>query len=183
MDNLLPLIGQTIPDLTLEIFHQEKIKKINLAQYRGSWLILFFYPADFTFVCPTELAELAQNYNEFRKLKAEIISISCDTAFFHNAWHKESPLIKQITFPMGADPAGKLAQAFGAYLTEEGLARRATFLIDPDGVIKAMEMHDNTLGRNSQELLRKLQAAIFLRENKGQLCPASWQPGSPAIIL
>lgn len=174
-------INQTIPDLELEIFHQDEIKKVNLKDYRGQWLVLFFYPADFTFVCPTELRELAASYAEFKKANVEILSVSTDTVFTHKAWHDSSAAIKEVKFPMAADPAGKLSRAFGTYIEDEGLALRGTFIIDPDGVLKAMEINNNDIGRSADELMRKIQAAIFVREHGGEVCPASWKPGSKTL--
>lgn len=165
----------------MEAFHDNEIKKTRLNDYRGKWLILFFYPADFTFVCPTELAELADNYEEFKKLGAEVISISTDTVFVHKAWHDSSPAIKKINFPMAADPTGRLCRAFGVYIEEQGLSWRGTFIIDPDGIVKACEMHDNSIGRSAVELLRKLQAAQYVREHSGEVCPASWKPGAATL--
>jgi NADH-dependent peroxiredoxin subunit C len=181
-------IGQNSADLpgdianhVFEVYHEDQIKKVRLTDYKGKWLILFFYPADFTFVCPTELKEMAESYAEFQKLGAEVVSVSTDTVFVHKAWHDESEAIGSITFPMLADPTGKLCQAMGTYIEEEGLSLRGSFVIDPDGVLKAFEMHDNSIGRSSDELLRKLQAAQFVREHGGEVCPASWKPGSDTL--
>ncbi len=174
-------INEKIPDFELDAFQNEEIRKIRLSDYRGKWLVLIFYPADFTFVCPTELEEAAECYGEFKKLNAEVLSVSTDTAFAHKAWHDTSPSIKKITFPMVADPTGKLCKEFGTYIEEQGLSLRGTFIIDPDGVLKAMEMNDNGVGRSSDELLRKLQAAKFVREHKGLVCPASWRPGKKTL--
>lgn len=179
-------IGQKVTESEVntqefEVFHEGKIKKIKLTNYVGKWLILLFYPADFTFVCPTELEEAANHYEEFQKLGAELISVSTDTAFVHKAWYDNSPAIKKIKFPMLADPSGKLCRAFNTYIDDEGLSLRGTFIIDPESVLKAYEMHDNSIGRSAKELLRKLQAAIFVRENKGEVCPASWKPGEKTL--
>lgn len=174
-------IGQKIPDFELEAFHQNRIKKIKFSDYKGKWLVLLFYPADFTFICPTELEEAAENYSVFQKLGAEILSISTDTVFVHKAWHDNSPSIKKIKFPMLADPNGKVCQEFGTYIEEQGISLRATFIVDPDGILRAYEMHDNSIGRSIKEILRKLQASKFVRENKGQVCPASWEPGRKTL--
>lgn len=174
-------IGQTIPNLELNVFHNEEIKKVNLGDYRGQWLVLLFYPADFTFVCPTELKEAALLYSKFQAAGAEIISISTDTAFVHKAWHDESEAIKTVQFPMGADPTGTISRAFGTYIESEGLALRGTFLIDPDGILKTIEMHDLGIGRSAVEALRKLEAAKFVREHGDQVCPAAWQPGDSTL--
>ncbi len=181
LQNKLPVINQKVADMTFEVYHEDKIQKIKISNYKGKWLILFFYPADFTFVCPTELEELANNYEEFKKLNVEVVSVSTDTAFAHKAWHDNSPAIKQIQFPMGADPTGKLSREYGVYITDEGLALRGTFVIDPDGVLKLMEVHNNDIGRSAPELLRKIQAAQFVSEHSGMVCPASWKPGSDTL--
>lgn len=174
-------IGQKIPDLELEVYHQEKIKRIKLSNYKGKWLVLLFYPADFTFICPTELEEAATYYPEFKKLGTEILSVSTDTVFVHKAWHYNSPSIKKIKFPMVADPAGKLCREFGTYIEEEGLSLRGSFIIDPGGKLIAYAMHDNNIGRSIKEILRLLQAAKFVKEHKGQVCPASWEPGKKSL--
>src|SRR3989339_2187555 len=171
-------INQKAPLSTENAFVEGKIKKISLSEFSGKWVVLFFYPADFTFVCPTELGELADKYEEFKSLGAEIISVSTDTAFVHKAWHDTSPLIKKINYPMLADPTHKVCTDYGTYIEEEGISFRATFLIDPEGIIKAFEFHSNDIGRNSEELLRKLQAAKFVLENQGNVCPMNWKPGN-----
>lgn len=175
------LIGKKLPDFELDAFHQGQEKKIRLSDYRGKWLILFFYPADFTFICPTELKEMAETYQDFQKEGAEVLSVSTDTIFVHKAWHDNSESIKKIKFPMVADPTGKLCKALNTYIEEEGMSLRASFVVDPDGVIKAYEMHDNNIGRSPQELLRKLQAAKFVKEHSGKVCPANWKPGKETL--
>lgn len=175
------LIGKRVPNIELEAYHQNKIKKVKLTNYKNKWLVLFFYPADFTFICPTEIKELADLYKEFQKNNAEILSVSTDTVFVHKAWHNCSKAISNIKFPMIADPAGKLSRYFGVYLEDEGVSLRGSFIIDPDGKIVAYEIHDNSIGRSASELLRKLQAAKFVRENKGKVCPASWKPGEKTL--
>ena len=174
-------VGEKIPDLELEAYQNNDIKKVKLSDYKGKWLVLAFYPADFTFVCPTELEEMADNYEEFKKNNAEILSVSTDTAYVHKAWHDTSPAIKKIQYPMLADPAGILCREFGTYIEDEGLSLRATFIIDPDGVLKAMDIHDNSIGRSCREILRKLKAAKYVSENPGQVCPANWEPGKETL--
>lgn len=174
-------VGETVLDLDGEALVNNETRRIKLSEYRGKWLVLFFYPADFSFVCPTELEELANAYPEFKKLGAEVVSVSTDTVFVHKAWHDASSAIKKIRFPMLADPSGKFCREFGTYIEGEGLSLRGSFIIDPDGILKAFELHDNSIGRSAKELLRKLQAAIFVRENKGMVCPASWAPGQKAL--
>lgn len=174
-------IGERAPDFEFQIFQNEEIRKTKLSEYRGKWVVLLFYPADFTFICPTELEEAALAYEEFKKLGAEVLSVSTDTVFVHKAWHDVSPAIQKIKYPMVADPTGKLCREFGTYLEEDGLSLRGTFIIDPDGLLKALEIHDNSIGRSAKEILRKLQAAKFVREHKGEVCPASWEPGKKTL--
>ena len=174
-------IGEKIPDLTLQLYHEGEIKEAKLSDFRGKWLVIAFYPADFTFVCPTELEELADHYDQLRELGAEVLSVSTDTAYVHKAWHDTSPAIKKIRFPMGADPAGVACRAFGTYIPAEGVSRRATFIVDPEGILRAMEMHDNSIGRSAKEIIRKLQAAKYVSEHPGEVCPASWEPGKETL--
>lgn len=174
-------IGEGIPDFELDAYHEDREKKIRLSDYRGKWLVLIFYPADFTFVCPTELEEAADHYEEFKKLGAEVMSVSTDTHFVHKAWHDSSPAIKKIQYPMLADPTGMMCRAFGTYIEDEGISLRGSFIIDPDGILRCLEIHDNSIGRSIAELLRKVQAAKFVRENKGKVCPAGWAPGKDTL--
>jgi len=174
-------IGQKIEDFTFEYFQNLDIKKGNLSDYRGKWLVLLFYPADFTFVCPTELEDAAARYDEFRESGAEILSISTDTVYVHKAWHDQSPAISKIQYPMVADPAAKLCRYFGTYMDDIGLSLRGTFIIDPNGVLKALDIHDNSIGRNADEILRKLQAAVFVFGHEGEVCPANWRPGKKTL--
>ncbi|MBR9706815.1 MAG: redoxin domain-containing protein [Candidatus Diapherotrites archaeon] len=174
-------IGEEIPDFELAAFQNDDEAKIKLSNYKGKWLVLVFYPADFTFVCPTELSELADLYGDFQGEGAEVLSVSTDTVFVHKAWHDTSEAIKKIKFPMVADPTGALCREFGTYIDGEGLSLRGTFIIDPDGVLKAFEINDNSIGRSAAETLRKLKAAKFVREHKGQVCPASWNPGKSTL--
>ncbi|MBI3322236.1 MAG: redoxin domain-containing protein [Candidatus Omnitrophica bacterium] len=174
-------IGQQVPEIEFSVFHSEDVRKVRLTDWRGKWLVLIFYPADFTFICPTELEEAAHLYPQFQKIGAEIVSVSTDTVYVHKAWHDQSPAIKKIKFPMAADPAGKLCRAFGTMIEEEGLSVRGSFIVDPDGILQVSEMHANNIGRSVQELLRKLQAAQFVRENKGEVCPVNWKPGQKTL--
>lgn len=182
-------VGETIPDYEFEIYHKEDTKTVKFSDYRGKWLIVMFYPADFTFVCPTELEEMAKLYPKLQEINAEVISFSTDTVFTHKAWHDTSPAIKQIEFPMGADPSGKIAYAFGVLIDgdgtelveDEGLSMRGTFLIDPAGTVRTMEVHHNSVGRSAKETLRKLQAAQFVETHGNNVCPASWEPGDDTL--
>jgi peroxiredoxin len=174
-------INQQAPAFTEDALVENRIKKISLKDYKGEWVILFFYPADFSFICPTELGELADRYERIKNLGAEIISISTDTVYVHKAWHDSSDTIKKIRFPMLADNAMRVSKSYETLIEEEGLSLRATFIIDPYGKIKAFEFHDNDIGRSSEELIRKLQAAKFVFENHGQVCPVNWKSGKETI--
>lgn len=186
-------IGDRLPELTMTAYDPKKDETItiNTADYlekgkkKGKWLVFMFYPADFTFICPTELEEMAGLYDAFVKEGAEILSVSTDTAFVHKAWHDNSPAIKKVKYPMVADPSGTLSKLFGVYIAEggdAGLALRGTFIVDPEGVLKTMEIHDNSVGRSAKETLRKLKAAKFVRDNGGvQVCPAAWEPGDDTL--
>ena len=174
-------INQAVPDFTLKAYYQDKIKDIKLSDYKGKWVVLIFYPGDFTFICPTELEEAANMQEELKKKGAEILSVSADSVYVHKAWHEQSPAIKGVNFPMLSDSTGKVAKEFGAYIDEDGICLRGTFIIDPDGILKTMEIHSNDIGRSGKELMRKLDAAIFVRNNKGLVCPASWTPGADTL--
>ncbi len=174
-------IGHEIPDFEVEAFHNEEVKKIKLSNYRGKWLILFFYPKDFSFVCPTELKEMAEHYEQIQKLEGEVLSISTDSVFVHKAWHDASEAIKKVKFPMLADPTRELCEMFGTLIESEGVSLRGTFIVDPDGILRTSEINDNNIGRSAKELVRKLQAAKFVREHGGNVCPASWEPGDDTL--
>jgi NADH-dependent peroxiredoxin subunit C len=175
------LINTSVQPFSATAYHNGKDVKITEANLKGKWSVVFFYPADFTFVCPTELEDLADHYEEFTKLGVEIYSVSTDTHFTHKAWHDHSPAIRKIRFPMVADPTGRISRNFGVMIEEEGLALRGTFVINPEGVIKVMEVHDLGIGRAASELLRKIQAAQYVAEHDGEVCPASWKPGAKTL--
>jgi NADH-dependent peroxiredoxin subunit C len=174
-------INDKAPEFNEDAYVNDDIRKVSLKDFKGKWVILFFYPADFTFVCPTELGALAVNYDRIKKLGAEVISISRDTAFVHKAWHDSSATIKKIKYPMLADPTGRVCRNYGTLIEAEGLSLRATFIIDPEGIIKAFEVHDNSIGRSVDETIRKIQAAKFVNEHKGNVCPMDWRPGAKSL--
>ena len=176
-----PYIDKEIPDFTLEAYHEDETKEISLRKQKGKWLVLLFYPADFTFVCPTELESAAEHYKEFQKIGAEIMSVSTDTVFVHKAWHDHSKAIGKITYPMLADPTAKLCRALGTYLEDVGESLRTTVIVDPKGMIKAYDIHSNDIGRSIDEIFRKVQAAKFVSEHTGLVCPASWTPGDDTL--
>jgi peroxiredoxin (alkyl hydroperoxide reductase subunit C) len=175
-------INSSIPDFKVQAYQDGQFKEVSQADLKGKWSVFFFYPADFTFVCPTELEDLAEHYAALKALGVEVYSVSTDTHFTHKAWHDSSPSIKKIQYPMLADPTGHLSRAFGVYIEDEGLAYRGTFIINPDGKLKASEVHDNGIGRNAEELVRKVQAAQYVATHKGEVCPAKWKPGAKTLI-
>nr|WP_010131306.1 alkyl hydroperoxide reductase subunit C [Microbulbifer agarilyticus] len=151
------------------------------ADLKGKWSVVFFYPADFTFVCPTELGDLADNYAEFQKLGVEVYSISTDTHFTHKAWHDTSDTIGKIQFPMIGDPTGAITRNFGVMIEEEGIADRGTFVIDPEGKIQIVEINAGGIGRDAQDLLRKIKAAQYVAAHPGEVCPAKWKEGEETL--
>lgn len=175
------LINSKVTDFSVQAYVNDSFKTVTQDDLKGKWSIFFFYPADFTFVCPTELGDMADNYEKFRSMGVEIYSVSTDTHFTHKAWHDASETIKKIKFPMLADPTGHLTRAFGVHIDAEGLANRGTFVVNPEGLIKIVEVHDNGIGRNAEELVRKVQAAQFVASHKGEVCPAKWKPGQETI--
>ncbi len=176
-------VDQPFPDFTLETYFtgKDEIGHLSLSEFKGKWLILFWYPKDFTFVCPTELADINHRFDEFKTLGAEIVSASTDTVYTHKGWVDSEELIKGLKYPMAADHNGRLARELGIYEEEAGIAQRASFIIDPDGVLRAADIVSDDIGRSAGELLRKLKALKFVRENPGKVCPASWDEGSPAL--
>ena len=177
----MSLINTPLQPFKANAYHHGKFTTITEANLKGKWSIVFFYPADFTFVCPTELGDLADHYDQFRKLGVEIYSVSTDTHFTHKAWHDASDTIKKVQFPMVADPTGVISRHFGVMIEAEGLALRGTFLINPEGIIKVCEIHDLGIGRDAKELLRKVQAAQYVASHPGEVCPAKWTPGAQTL--
>jgi peroxiredoxin (alkyl hydroperoxide reductase subunit C) len=174
-------IGSKIPDIEIDAYHDGEFTKMRLSDYTGKWLIVLFYPADFSFICPTELEEAAENHDGLKKMGVEIVSVSTDTVYSHKAWHDSSPSVKKVKYPMLSDPTGRLCRAFGTYIEGDGLSLRGTFIINPEGIVKSFEIHDNSIGRNIKEIIRKLNAAKFVAEHEGMVCPASWEPGKKTI--
>lgn len=176
----MSLIGKKINEFKATAYQNGEFINVTSDSLRGKWSVVVFYPADFTFVCPTELEDLAEHYEKFKAEGCEVYSVSTDTHFVHKAWHDTSERIKKIQFPMVADPTGKISREFEVLVEEEGLALRGSFIINPEGVIVAYEVHDMGIGREASELLRKLQAAKFVAEH-GEVCPAKWQPGKETL--
>ncbi|QDD66536.1 peroxiredoxin [Herbaspirillum seropedicae] len=177
----MSLINTTIKPFKATAYHDGKFVDITEATLKGKWSVFVFYPADFTFVCPTELEDLADNYSEFKKLGVEIYGVSTDTHFAHKAWHDTSEAIKKVQYPLVGDPTATLARNFEVLIEEEGLALRGTFVINPEGEIKVMEVHDNGIGRDASELLRKVKAAQYVASHPGEVCPAKWEEGAATL--
>ena len=178
-------VGQPVADFSLKVYDPVEgfFGEMDMEQIQeaGKWTILFFYPADFTFVCPTELADLATKHEELVKLGFEVFSVSTDTEFAHLAWRNSEKLLENVKFKMAADPTGKVSRYFGVYDEESGLALRGTFIINPDGMLVSKEVNFYNVGRNADELLRKCQANVYLRENPAEACPAKWVPGAKTL--
>ena len=177
----MALINTVLKPFQATAFHNGSFIEVSDQDLRGKWAVVFFYPADFTFVCPTELGDLADLYDEFRSRGVEIYSVSTDTHFTHKAWHETSDTIAKVQFPMVGDPTGALTHNFEVMREGQGLADRATFLIDPDGVIQFMEISSEGVGRNAAELLRKVRAAQYVREHPNEVCPAKWEEGDDTL--
>lgn len=175
------MINKQIEEFKVWAFCRGEFTEVTCEQLKGHWSVLFFYPADFTFVCPTELGDLQDYYEEFKEAGCELYSISEDTHFVHKAWADASDTIKRIEYVMLADPAGALAKQFGVLVEEEGQALRGTFILNPQGRVKAYEIHDMGIGRNAKELLRKVQAAQFVEAHGDEVCPAKWEPGEETL--
>ena len=175
------IINSTVTDFKVQAYHNDEFKTVSKDDLKGQWSVFFFYPADFTFVCPTELGDLADQYETLQGMGVEVYSVSTDTHFTHKAWHDASDTIKKIRFPMLADPTGALSRAFGVYIEEEGLAYRGSFLVDPEGLIKIAEIQDNSVGRNADELVRKIKAAQYVATHDGEVSPAKWEEGQSTL--
>ena len=177
----MSMINKKISDFKVQAFVNGEFKTITTNDVLGKWSVFFFYPADFTFVCPTELEDLANKYDEFAKVGCEIYSVSCDTHFVHKAWHDASDRIKKIKYPMLADPTHALSKDFEVYIEEDGLSERGTFVVNPEGKIVAYEVNAGNVGRNADELYRKVLALQFVAAHGDQVCPAKWQPGAETL--
>ncbi|MER1941763.1 MULTISPECIES: alkyl hydroperoxide reductase subunit C [unclassified Castellaniella] len=177
----MSLINTKIKPFKATAYHNGKFVDVSEQSVAGKWSVFVFYPADFTFVCPTELEDLADHYAEFQKLGVEVYSVSTDTHFAHKAWHDTSDAISKVTYPMIGDPTHVLANNFEVLIQEEGVALRGTFVVNPEGEIKVLEIHDNGIGRDASELLRKVKAALYIAAHPGEVCPAKWEEGAKTL--
>ena len=175
------LINTDVKPFNAAAFQNGEFIEVSDADLRGKWSVVFFCPADFTFVCPTELGDLADNYADFQKLGVEIYAVSTDKHFTHKAWRDASETINKITYPMVGDPTGVITRNFGVMIEEDGLAERGTFVIDPDGKIQIVEINAGNIGRSATELLRKVKAAQYVRANPNEVCPAKWEEGDATL--
>ena len=183
----MSLINTEVKPFKAQAFHNGNFIEVTEADFKGKWSVVIFMPAAFTFNCPTEVEDAADNYPEFQKAGAEVYIVTTDTHFSHKVWHETSDAVGKAQFPLIGDPTHQLTNAFDVHIAEEGLALRGTFIINPEGVIKTAEVHDNAIARDVSETLRKLQAAQFVANNPGQVCPAKWKEGletlTPSIDL
>ena len=177
----MSLIGKKVSEFQVSAYQNGDFTEVTSDSLKNNWSVFFFYPADFTFVCPTELGDLADNYDKFKEINCEIYSVSEDTHFVHKAWADASETIAKIQFPMLADPTGKLARDFEVLIEKDGVALRGSFIVNPEGEIKAYEVHDLGIGRDADELLRKVQAAQFVAQYGDKVCPAKWKPGAETL--
>ena len=177
----MALINTPIQPFTATGFRNGEFVDVTSDDLAGRWAIFFFYPADFTFVCPTELGDLADQYEDLQRMGVDVYSVSTDTHFVHKAWHESSDTIGKIQYTMLGDPGGVITNNFGVMREGQGLADRATFVIDPDGIIQVIEMTAEGIGRNAAELVRKIKAAQYVRNHPGEVCPAKWEEGDATV--
>ncbi len=177
----MALINTEIKPFKATAFKNGEFVKVSNKDIEGKWAVFFFYPADFTFVCPTELGDLADHYEELQSRGVEVFSVSTDTHFTHKAWHETSDTIGKINYAMIGDPTGEITRNFDVMREGQGLADRGTFVVDPDGVIQVMEITAEGVGRDAEELVRKIKAAQYVRNNPGQVCPAAWKEGEETL--
>lgn len=174
-------INTEVKPFNAQAFKQGEFVEVSESDLKGKWSVVFFYPADFTFVCPTELGDVADHYEELQKMGVEVYSVSTDTHFTHKAWHDASETIAKIQYTMVGDPTGTITRNFGVMREDQGLADRATFIIDPDGIIQASEVTAEGIGRDASDLVRKLKAAQYVRAHPGEVCPAKWNEGEATL--
>ena len=177
----MTLLQHELTDFKVNAFQNNEFHEVTKDDVLGHWSLFFFYPADFTFVCPTELEDLAESYEAFKTAGAEVYAVSCDSEFVHKEWHDSSDRIGKVAYPMLADPAHVLAKNFKVLIKESGVAERGAFIVDPEGKIQVYEVTASGIGRNAAELLRLLKAAQFVAEHGDQVCPAKWQPGAQTL--
>ena len=177
----MSIINQEIPEFTTEAFHDGEFKTISSEDTKGKWSIFMFYPADFTFVCPTELEDMANHYEELQGLGVEVYAVSTDTHFSHAAWHGSSAAIGKIKYPMLGDATHVISRGFDVLIEDAGQALRGTFLVNPEGIVKVSEVHDLGIGRSAKDMVRKVKAAQYVATHDGEVCPAAWEEGEATL--
>jgi peroxiredoxin len=177
----MSLINTEVKPFHATAFHDGTFIDVSEADLHGTWSVVFFYPADFTFVCPTELGDLADHYADFQRLGVEIYSVSTDTHFTHKAWHDTSDTIGKLQYPMIGDPTGTITRNFDVMIESDGMADRGTFVVDPDGKIQIVEITAGGIGRSAAELLRKVKAAQYVAAHPNEVCPAKWEEGDDTL--
>jgi len=177
----MSLVNTEVQPFKVQAFHNGDFVEVTEADLKGKWSVLIFMPAAFTFNCPTEIEDAADNYAEFQAAGAEVYIVTTDTHFSHKMWHETSDAVGKAKFPLIGDPTHQLTNAFGVHIPEEGLSLRGTFVINPDGVIKTEEVHDNAIARDVSETLRKLKAAKYVADNPSEVCPAKWKDGESTL--
>ena len=177
----MSIINTPVQPFKAQAFHNGKFVEITEQSLFGHWSAFIFMPAAFTFNCPTEVEDAAENYGEFQKLETEVYIVTTDTHFAHKVWHETSDAVGKARFPLVGDPTHRLTRMFGVHIEEEGLALRGTFIVNPDGIVKTAEVHDNAIARDVKETLRKLKAAQYVAKHPGQVCPAKWNEGAKTL--
>lgn|SRR6056297_538875 len=177
----MSLVGKEVLPFTAQAFQNNRFLEVTEEDFKDQWSVVVFYPADFTFVCPTELKDLQSQYDNLKELGVEVYSVSTDTHYTHKAWHDNSQTINEIEFVMVGDPSHELSKNFNVLIEEEGLADRATFIIDPDGIVQGVEINAGNLGRDASAIVSKIKAAQYVRENPNEACPAKWKEGNQTL--
>ncbi len=177
----MSLINTDVKPFKNMAYHDGKFVEVSNETIKGKWSVFMFYPADFTFVCPTELEDLAEHNAEFKKLGVDVYGVSTDTHFAHKAWHDTSEAIKKVNYPLIGDPTHVMSKNFEVLIEDEGIALRGTFVVNPEGKVKLYEVHDNGIGRDASELLRKVKAALYVASHPGEVCPAKWKEGAATL--
>ncbi len=177
----MSLIGTEVKPFKAQAYHNGKFVEVTEADFKGKWSIICFYPADFTFVCPTELEDLQNNYETLKQLGAEVYSVSTDTHFTHKAWHDHSEAIRKLTYIMIGDPSHTISRNFDVLIEADGVADRGTFIIDPDGIVQSVEINAGNIGRDASILINKIKAAQYVRKNPNEVCPAKWKEGEATL--
>ena len=177
----MSIINKSVPEFSTQAYHNGKFVTVSNKTIQGKWSVFIFMPAAFTFNCPTEIEDAADNYAQFEKMGAEVYIVTTDTHFSHKVWHETSPAVGKARFPLVGDPTHALTRGFGVHIDSEGLALRGTFVINPDGIVKTAEIHSNEIARDVSETVRKLKAAQYTAAHPNEVCPAKWKDGAATL--